>query len=79
MKNVALNTNKNLEYYLHPLELKLRDRYLQIVEKHGNGLWALNELEWEVYTVNKNSYESLNEEEKYITNMYMKALRCLYK
>ena len=49
MKNVALNTNKNLEYYLHPLELKLRDRYLQIVEKHGNGLWAFEELEWVVY------------------------------
>ena len=79
MRNIALNTNKNLEYYLHPIEIKLRDRYLQIVSQHGNGLWAFNTLEWEVYESNANKYEVLNEEEKYILNMYMKALKCLYK
>ena len=79
MKNVALNTNKNLEYYLHPIELKLRDRYLQIVSTHGNGLWGYDTLAWEVYINNIDKYEALNEEEKYILNMYMKTLRCLYK
>ena len=74
-----LNTEKNLELYLHPIELKLRDRYLQIVQKHGNGLWALEELVWEVYDKHVDEYEALNEEEKYILNMYMRVLRSLYK
>lgn len=78
-RSILLNTVKNLEYYLHPLELKLRDRYVEIVSQHGNGLWALDTLSWEVYIDNIDAYEALNEEEKYIVNMYMKALRCLYK
>lgn len=74
-----LNIEKNLDLYLHPIELKLRDRYLQIVQKHGNGLWALEELVWEVYDKHIVEYEALNEEEKFILNMYMRVLRSLYK
>lgn len=78
-KNVLLNTVKNLELYYHPLELKLRNRYLEIVQQHGNGLWAIDTLEWEVYNKYKEQYEALNEDEKYIVNLFMKTLACLYK
>ena len=78
-EHVLLNTVKNLDLYLHPIELKLRDRYLQIVQKHGNGLWALEELVWEVYDKHIDEYEALNEEDKFVLNMYMKVLRSLYK
>lgn len=79
LKSILLNTNKDLRYYLHPLELRLRDRYIEIVSQHGNGLWALDTLSWEVYINNIDAYEQLNEDDKFIVNMYMKALRCLYK
>lgn len=79
MKNVLLNTVKNMELYYHPLELKIRNRYATIVQKHGNGLWAIEELWWEVYDKYRDQYEALNEDEKYIVNMFMKTLSCLYK
>lgn len=78
-KSILLNTVKNLEYYLHPLEIRLRNRYLEIVSQHGNGLWAFDTLSWEVYIDNIDAYESLNNDDKFIVNMYMKVLRCLYK
>ena len=71
--------NEVIYLYLHPIEVKLRDRYLEIVQKHGNGLWALEELVWEVYDEHIDDYEKLNEEDKYILNMYMRVLRSLYK
>lgn len=74
-----IDMDSKVQFYLHPIEIKLRDRYLQIVKKHGNGLWALEELVWEVYDKNIDKYEALNEEDKYILNMYMRVLRCLYK
>lgn len=78
-KYVPVNVDKKITLYLHPIEIKLRDRYLEIVEKHGNGLWALEELVWEVYDKHIDEYEALNEDDKYVLNMYMKVLRCLYK
>lgn len=76
---VPVNVDKNIKLYLHPIEIKLRNRYLEIVEKHGNGLWALEELVWEVYDKHIDEYEALSSDDKYVLNMYMKVLRCLYK
>lgn len=72
------NENK-LGIYLHPIEEKVRHRYLQLVDKHGVGLWAFNELEWEVYVKAIDEYEALSEDEKFILNSYMFAFRSLYK
>ena len=79
MKNVLLNTVKNMELYYRPHELKLRNRYFEIVQQHGNGLWAIDTLVWEVYDKYRDQYEALNEDEKYIVNLFMKTLSCLYK
>lgn len=76
---VPVNVNKKIKLYLHPIEIKLRNRYLEIVEKHGNGLWALEELIWEVYDKHKDEYEALSGDDKYVLNMYMRVLSCLYK
>lgn len=67
------------ELYLHPIEISIRDEYLDIVKKHGNGRWAFDELEWKVYIDRIDEYESMNEEEKIILNLYMMAFRSLYK
>lgn len=77
--HAPVRADEKLELYLHPIEIKIRSRYLEIVQKHGNGLWALEELTWEIYEKHVDEYNALNEEEKYILNMYMKVLTCLYK
>lgn len=68
-----------LDLYLHPIEIKIRNRFLEISKRHGNGKWSFETLEWEVYIDNIDAYEALNEEEKYILNSYMRVLRSLYK
>ena len=72
------NDNR-LHVFLHPIEEKIRTRYLQLVDKHGVGLWAFDELEWEIYIKSIDEYEALSQEEKYILNAYMFAFRSLYK
>ena len=65
--------------YMHPIEIYVRDLYLQIVQKHGNGKWAFEELEWEIYVKGIDSYEAMSRDDKIILNLYMKAFRSLYK
>lgn len=72
-------TNELECLYMHPIEAKLRNKFLDIVKKHGNGMWAYDELFWFVYEVDKDRYETLNEEDKYILNMFMKTFGSLYK
>lgn len=73
------NNELKLSEFLHPIELKVRERYLQLVNKHGVGKWGFDELEWEIYVKNIDAYEALSEEEKFILNNYMIAFRSLYK
>ena len=65
--------------FMHPIEAKLRRKFLEIVKKHGNGLWAQEELSWLIYIEHIDEYESLNEEDKFTLNMFMIAIRSLYK
>ena len=65
--------------YMTPIEAKLRRKFLKLVEKHGNGLWAFEELEWIVYVEHIDEYEAMNEEDKFHLNVFMKAFRSLYK
>jgi len=73
------DNESNLSSFLHPIEQKVRGRYLQLVDKHGVGKWAFDELEWEIYVKNIDAYEALSDEEKIILNNYMFAFRSLYK
>lgn len=68
-----------LHLYLKPVQIKARERFLKICEEHGNGLWAFERLEWEIYIDNIDLYESLSEEEKFDLNTFMSAFRSLYK
>lgn len=75
-----LDLNNELECsFMHPVEAKLRNMFLQIVQKHGNGVWAFEELEWKVYVEGINEYEAMSEEDKFHMNVFMKAFRSLYK
>ena len=75
-----LDLSNELECALmHPIEAKLRMKFLEIVEEHGNGLWAFEELEWLVYINSIDEYEAMSEEDKYHMNLFMRAFRSLYK
>lgn len=75
-----LDLNNELEcLYMHPIEAKIRNKFLDIVKKHGNGKWAFEELEWLVYIEHIDEYEAMNEDDKFLMNVFMKAFRSLYK
>lgn len=75
-----LDLNNELEcLYMHPVEAKIRNKFLDIVKKHGNGKWAFEELEWLVYIEHIDEYEAMNEDDKFLMNVFMKAFRSLYK
>ena len=75
-----LDLNNELEcLFMNPIEAKLRNAFLKIIEKHGNGSWAFDELEWKVYIEHIDEYEAMNEEDKFQMNVFMKAFRSLYK
>lgn len=75
-----LDLNNELEcLYMHPVEAKIRNKFLDIVKKHGNGKWAFEELEWLVYIEHVDEYEAMNEDDKFLMNVFMKAFRSLYK
>lgn len=75
-----LDLNNELECSLmSPMEAKLRNAFLKIVEKHGNGSWAFEELEWKVYVEHIDEYEAMNEDDKFHLNVFMRAFRSLYK
>jgi hypothetical protein len=75
-----LDLNNELEcLFMNPIEAKLRNAFLKIVEKHGNGYWAFEELEWKVYVEHIDEYEAMNEDDKFHMNVFMKAFRSLYK
>lgn len=64
---------------MHPIEAKLRRKFLDIVKKHGNGQWAFEELEWLVYVEHIDDYEAMDEDDKIHLNVFMRAFRSLYK
>lgn len=75
-----LDLNDELEcLYMHPIEVKLRNRFLEIAKKHGNGKWAFEELEWIVYINAIDEYEKLSEDDKWVLNSFMRVIRSLYK
>ena len=65
--------------YMHPIEAKMRMKFLDIVKKHGNGLWAFEELEWLVYVDGIDEYEAIIKEDKWVLNIFMRSFRSLYK
>jgi hypothetical protein len=65
--------------FMNNMEERIKERFLKISEKHGNGLLAFEQLEYEVYVDHIDEYEALEEEEKIKLNVFMRAFRSLYK
>lgn len=65
--------------YIHPIHLRVREKFLDICKKHGNGVWAFEELEWLIYIKHIHEYEQLNDEDKFTLNLFMYSFRSLYK
>lgn len=46
------------------VETKLTNKFIEIIARHQNAIWAREELEYLVFVVHKDEYEQLSIEEK---------------
>lgn len=60
------------------IRMQLRNKFTEIVMKHGNASWATDELYWLVYEKYRWMYEVLDEEHKLEVDSYMVALKLLH-
>ena len=56
------------------IQQTLNEKFIEILSRHNNPVWARQELEWLIYDKYKTLYELLNEEEKKEVDDYMAAL-----
>lgn len=63
---------------MHYLEQLLQWKFMEIVQKHGNGKWALDELQWLIYEKHREEFNNLPEEDKYVVCMYIANLMRLH-
>lgn len=60
------------------LEKILEHMYMEILDKHGNPKWALEELEWKVFVEMGDQFEKLNSHEQWEVRNYIDALNKLH-
>ena len=58
---------------------KLANGFINIMKKHMNPVWALNELEYLVLDVHRADFNNLSEEDQDLVKGYLLALKLLYK
>lgn len=56
------------------IQRALSSKFVEILARHNNPVWARKELEWLVYDRYRTLYELLSEEEKKEVDDYMVAL-----
>lgn len=57
----------------------LKNKMIEFSQKHGNGKWAYEELEWWLYETQQKNLAMLNEDEMFEINTFMNSFRSLYK
>lgn len=60
--------------FIMKIQQALNMKFVEILARHNNPVWARRELEWLVYDKYKTLYELLSEEEKKEVDDYMTAL-----
>lgn len=60
------------------LEKILEHMYMEILDKHGNPKWAVEELEWKIFVEMADEFEKLQPHEQWIIRNYMGALQKLH-
>ena len=58
---------------------KLANGFINIMKKHMNPVWALDELEYLVLVVHREDFNNLSEEDQNFVKGYLLALKLLYK
>lgn len=58
---------------------KLANGFVNIMKKHMNPVWAIDELEYLVLDVHKGDLYNLSEEDQDLVKGYLLALKLLYK
>ena len=60
------------------IEKELMNKFDEIMEKHNNPRWAVNELEHLVYEKYRNLYEQLDNNDKEVVNHCFRVMRKIY-
>ena len=60
------------------VETKLTNKFVEIIGKHQNALWAREELEYLVFVANKDKYEQLSLDEQRDVLDYFDGLNKLH-
>lgn len=58
---------------------KLDCGFVNIMMKHMNPVWALEELEYLVWTVHRDDFDKLTDYEQEVVKSYLMAMNLLYK
>lgn len=53
-------------------------KFLEIMRRHHNAVWAIQELDWLIYDKYRYLYDILNEDEQQDVNDYIAALKLLH-
>lgn len=61
------------------IQEKLDYGFVNIMRKHMNPIWALEELEYLVWTVHRDEFDKLTDYEQEEIRYYLMALNLLYK
>lgn len=60
------------------VELALYNKFCELLMKHNNPKWAVDELDYLVFCKAKDDFWALNVQEQWEVRAYMKALRQLF-
>ena len=61
------------------IEETLYNKFLEILSKHNNPQWALDELDYLVFVKYYYEFISFSDEEQWVIRNYMNSLRKIYK
>lgn len=61
-----------------PVEKIVTDKFCKIVEKHGNGKWALDELEYLIFEAYRGEFENLCEDDQWAVRHVIDAYKKIY-
>lgn len=57
---------------------ELENKFLNIIQKHNNPIWAREELEWLVYDKHRCLYDNLSCTEKFEVDVYFSSLNKIH-
>lgn len=61
------------------IELSILNKFVKILKKHSNPIWAYDELEYLIFVKHVDLFNALNEDDQWEVRTVMIALKKIYK